>query len=55
MTRHYSSPVRGTLVTSYKRTSRDRLACVAGVIGEGEGEGERGRREKMSGIGESVC
>ena len=26
------------------------VACVAGVIGEGEGE--RGRREKMRGIGE---
>ena len=26
------------------------IACVAGVIGEGEGE--RGRREKMRGIGE---
>ena len=35
---------------SFQRVLASILACVAGVIEEGEGE--RGRREKMRGIGE---
>ena len=39
-------------MSSKNRKCPRTVACVAGVIGEGEGEGERGRREKMRGIGE---
>ena len=39
-----------TTMLTEGNTAEHELACVASVIGEGEGE--RGRREKMRGIGE---
>ena len=46
----YGYPVEGNSTFLTDILSRYGVACVAGVIGEGEGE--RGRREKMRGRGE---